>query len=259
MKKIFVLLLVLIMSIQPIVTANHVEELSEIKSLLETGNIKNYETILIPLRGDPSGFNIEPTDDLSTIRFGDGVAGYKVDFEALAVAKSEGKTEITPYLIEENKYYFPIFVSGRAVAMAEIIKEDGLYRVFCVSAGTLFDNFIVAFENIDLSSAKYVTETTAINGLVVDDGMNELFLDLNYSNHSASKEIPNGNITSGNLVNDFMQRKGTSAEKSAEAVKIGGGSEETVNKSFNGEYVIPLILLICGGAVFVLRQKRKKT
>ena len=58
MKKILALICISMLRLTSVVMAESSNDLIEIKSLLENGKIKIYETILIPLKGDPLNFNI---------------------------------------------------------------------------------------------------------------------------------------------------------------------------------------------------------
>ena len=220
MKKIVLLIFIFIFGINIMASANVNNELNEIALLLENGTIKNYESILIPLKGDPEGFNILESDDLSTISFGDGIKGYKVDFKKLKKAYDNGEKNVLPYLVEDNKYYFPIVVSGREVATAEIVKNDSGYKILCVS------NENNLKENIDFKNAKYIKQTTIINGFLINDGNNEIFVDLDKPIDAKS--------TNDNVINDFIKRM-----ESSQGGLIGGGSFFE-----NSSYTLLLILLI---------------
>ena len=221
MKKIVLLICIFIFGINIMASANVNNELNEIALLLENGTIKNYESILIPLKGDPEGFNILENDDLSTISFGDGIKGYKVDFKKLKKAYDNGEKNVLPYLVEDNKYYFPIIVSGREVATVEIVKDDSGYKVLCVS------NENNLKENIDFKNAKYIKQTTIINGFLINDGNNEIFVDLDKPIDAKS--------TNDNVINDFIERMGSS-----QGGLIGGGSSFDDNSNI----VVLTILII---------------
>ena len=221
MKKIVLLICIFIFGINIMASANVNNELNEIAFLLKNGTIKNYESILIPLKGDPEGFNILESDDLSTISFGDGIKGYKVDFKKLKKAYDNGEKNVLPYLVEDNKYYFPIVVSGREVATVEIVKDDSGYKVLCVS------NENNLKENIDFKNAKYIKQTTIINGFLINDGNNEIFVDLDKPIDAKS--------TNDNVINDFIERMGSS-----QGGLIGGGSSFDDNSNI----VVLTILII---------------
>lgn len=251
MKKWFVLMCVTMLMLTPVVAADSSNDLTEIKVLLESGRIKNYETIMIPLRGDPENFNILPTDDLKTISFGEGVEGYRVKFDELEDAYNSGEQKISPYLEKEDKYYFPIIVSGREVAMAEIIKKDGEYKVFSVSSGILFDNFIQIKDGIDLVHAKYISEGNAINGLVLNAGTEESFIDLDV----AENEVAVSTAKSKTLVEEFMERKIHSMGNSGE---LGGAGENTtIDKTDDVMCVAGVFLVLICLVVFLLVRKKK--
>ena len=220
MKKIVLLICIFIFGINIMASANVNNELNEIALLLENGTIKNYESILIPLKGDPEGFNILESDDLSTISFGDGIKGYKVDFKKLKKAYDNGEKNVLPYLVEDNKYYFPIIVSGREVATVEIAKDDSGYKVLCVS------NENNLKEKIDFKNAKYIKQTTIINGFLINDGKQEIFIDLDKPIDAKS--------TNDNVINDFIERM-----ESSQGVLTQGDSFFE-----NNSYTLLLILLI---------------
>jgi len=211
------------------------DELKDIALMLKNGTIENYESILIPLKGDPEGFNILKSDDLSTISFGDGIKGYKVDFKKLKKAYDKGEKNVLPYLVEDNKYYFPIFVSDREVATAEIVKTDSGYKVLCVSS----ENFTREKENIDLKKAKYIKQTTVLNGFLINDGKQEIFIDLD-KNESVS-EISAKDISTNNnsVMDDFIKRT-----ENSQGGLIGGGSSFDDS---NNTVILPILViaLIC--------------
>ena len=228
MKKTVILISILILTLNIMTSANANDELKDIAVLLENGTIENYESILIPLKGDPEGFNILKSDDLSTISFGNGIKGYKVDFKKLKKAYDNGEKNVSPYLVEDNKYYFPIIVSQREVATAEIIKTDSGYKVLCVSS----QNFSKEKENIDFKSAKYIKQTSIINGFLINDGKQEIFIDLDKPSTAKS--------ANDNVMSDFIERMNTS-----KAGLIGGGS------SFDNSSNISLLTILIITLVFV--------
>lgn len=194
---------------------------------------------------------ILPSDDLKTISFGAGVEGYKVNFDELEAAYNNGEQKISSYLEKEDKYYFPIIVSGREVAMAEIIKKDGEYKVFSVSSGILFDNFIQVKEDIELVHAKCISEGNAINGLVLIEGANESFIDLDV----AENEVAISTAKSQTLVEEFMERKIHSMENSGELGAAGGTTkpDKTGYRMCAAGVFVALICLV----VFLLVRKKK--
>lgn len=223
MKKIVLLVCIFILSINIMLSASPNNELNDIALLLKNGTIENYESILIPLKGDPEGFNISKSDDLSTISYGDGIKGYKVDFKKLKKAYDKGEKNVLPYLVEDNKYYFPIIISDREVATAEIVKNDSGYQVLCVSS----QNFSKEKESIDFKSAKYIKQTSVINGFLINDGKQEIFIDLDKPMVERS--------TNDSVITDFIKRM-----ESSQGGLIGG------NSSFddNSNIVVLTILII---------------
>lgn len=227
MKKTVLSVCIFILSINIMAWANVNSELNDIALLLKNGTIENYESILIPLKGDPEGFNILKNDDLTTISFGEGIKGYKVDFKKLKSAYNKGEKNVLPYLIEDNKYYFPIIISDREVATAEIEKTGSGYKVLCVSS----ENFSKERENIDLKNAKYIKQTTVINGFLINDGKQEIFIDLD---KPAAERSVNKSV-----IDDFIKR----AENSQGGL-IGGGSSF---EDSNNTVILPILViaLIC--------------
>lgn len=247
MKKIVLSVCIFILSLNIMVSANVNSELNDIALLLKNGTIENYESILIPLKGDPEGFNILKSDDLTTISFGEGIKGYKVDFKKLKSAYNKGEKNVLPYLIEDNKYYFPIIVSDREVATAEIVKTDSGYKVLCVSS----ENFSKERENIDFKNVKYIKQTTIINGFLINDGNKETFIDLD-KNESVS-EISTKDISTYNdsVMDDFIKR----AESSQNGL-IGGGSSF---EDSNNTVILPILViaLMCLSLLGVKKLKSK--
>ncbi len=189
-----VIICIFILIINVFASASENNELNDIALLLKNGTIENYESILIPLKGDPENFNILKSDDLNTISFGDGIKGYNVDLKKLKRAYDNGEKNVSPYLVEDNKYYFPIIVSKREVATAEIVKTDSGYKVLCVSS----QNFSKEKENIDFKSTKYIKQTSIINGFLINDGKQEIFIDLD-----KPTDIKSAN---DNVMIDFIER-----------------------------------------------------
>ncbi len=255
MKKLFTLICVTILLFGMTVTAEVSNEIADIEELLASGTIDNYETILIPLRGDPENFNITPEDDLNTIEFGEGVEGYAVDFVELEKAYKKGEEKVSSYLVKDNKYYFPIIVSGREIAVVEVIKSQEGYRVFCVTAGPLSDSFIREKKEIDFDSAKYVTDTTIINGFVVTDGTEEVFVDLDRADtYDVVGRTCNIKTNEDNLVEEFLKRR----SKNDETLKYGGGA--TMNDRENkGMIAIAIIFVVLSGILIYVFVRKKKT
>lgn len=160
------------------VYADSADELSTIREQLENKTIQNFGTIMAPLKGEPENFNILPEDDLETISFGEGVAGYTVTAEMVNEAYESGKEQISSYLVQNGTYYFPIIVSDRVAAMAEIVKTDDGYRVFGVFAGSISEHFAEAVKEIDITHAKYITAGAAVTGLLAEEKAQERFVDL---------------------------------------------------------------------------------
>lgn len=250
MKKIIFFMLTFTMLFSFCAFADSESEIAEIKGQLKNKTIENYEALLIPLKGDPENFNVRPTDDLNTIDFGDGIVVYKVNFQKLRQDSKKGKVnDVSSCLEEKNKYYFPVIISDREVAMAEIVKENGDYRVLCVSCGDIFDNLINVKENIDLSNAKYVTETNIINGFIVTDGKNESFLDLDSADGvSASK------VYSADVAKEFLNRKYNSITAGEYSDGYGENGNDDINK-----FIIFLIFVFCFfAALFAVKIKKYK-
>ncbi len=248
MKKILIITCTLLLVFNVFVYAENGGEIEKIKNLLETKTIKNYETILIPLKGDPKNFNITEEDDLRTIEFGEGVQGYSINKQKIKEAAEQKATMVEPYLERKDKWYFPIIVSDKEVAMAEIVKEGNEYKVLCVASGSIFDNFVREQKNVKMSDAKYVTEGIIINGFVVNKDNKETFIDLDMP--ESGNKIQTVNSTGKSVVELFNER----FEKvSTEGDKTFGGYGSTDNKM----YVVLLIMIIAVSTLFVIVKKKR--
>ena len=259
MKKILALICISMLILTSVVMAESSNDLIEIKSLLENGKIKNYETILIPLKGDPENFNILPTDDLKTICFGDGVEGYKVDFEALESSVESGENKVKSHLIKDGKYYFPIIVSEREVAMAEIVKENGESKVLCVSSGGIFENFVEAAKDINICEAYYVVEPSMINGFVVEDGNTEKFIDLDKVDFSTTLEPQSRMGNDENIAEIFLKRNSERVVTESDEVIIGGGHNGAANENniWNYVWIVTGLMILASFSIFVYKKKIK--
>ncbi len=259
MKKILVLVCITMLILTTVVIAESSNDLIEIKALLDSGKIKNYETILIPLKGDPENFNILPTDDLKTIRFGEGVEGYKVNFETLENSVKEGDNKVNPHLIKDGSYYFPIIVSEREAAMAEIVKENGEYKVLCVSSGGIFENFVEAAKDINIGEAKYVVEPSMINGFVLEEGNSEKFIDLDKAEFSTVSEQQRSLENSENVAEKFLKRNSERLTTESDDVIFGGGSHEASHKNEIWSYILIVLgLMVLASLSFIIYKKKMK-
>lgn len=253
MKKAIIIICIFVLLTNVVAGASISDELTEIKLLLEKGTIESYETILIPLKGDPENFNITPTDDLSTIQFGNGVEGYTVDFTKLEQAYNNGEKNASPYLVKENKYYFPVIVSGREVAITEIVKNESGFRVLCVTAGSVSENFIKAEKNIDLANAKYINHTSIINGFILNNGEKEVFVDLDEPISDDMIDTVNLKSEEDSVIKDFIERNSTTEDR----LLIGGGASGTDNKINVTLYIVFVVVAVIGTSIICITKRAK--
>ena len=253
MKKIIIFSCLFVFIFNVCVLANESSELDEIKAKLENKTIENYETILIPLNGDPENFNIQPTDDLKTIRFGEGVVGYGVNYDEIMEASENGDNQVSEYLDANGSYYFPVIVSDRAVATVEVVKTDTGYKVLCVASGSISDHFIEAQQVINLNNAKYVKEANIIDGFVVTENGNEYFIDLDSVENEVGIQTVNSNHEQ-NVV-ELCKSRIKSTQNDGQDITGGGGKSASTNKPLIAISGV-LIIMIVGG-ILIFKKKRR--
>ncbi len=249
MKKILILTCVLLSLFNVCSYAESIDEIDVIKNLLETKTIKNYETILIPLQGDPENFNITDNDDLKTITFGNGIQGYSISEQKIKEAIEKQATRVEPYLEKRDKWYFPIIVSNREVAMAEIVKEENEYKVLCVASGSIFDNFVRQQKNVNLDEVKYVTKGVIINGFVINNDDVERFIDLDVSVNN--NDLQTINTQEKNVVEIFSERFDQAA---VEGEKTSGGYGYEGSNIF---YIVVAVILISACALYLIIKRKR--
>ncbi len=249
MKKILILTCLLLLLLNVCSYAESTDEIDVIKNLLETKTIKNYETILIPLQGDPENFNITDSDDLTTITFGDGIQGYSISKQKIKEATEKQATRVEPYLEKRDKWYFHIIVSNREVAMAEIVKDDNDFKVLCVASGSIVDNFVKEQKNVRLSEVKYVTEGVIINGFVINNDDVERFIDLDKSVND--NNLQTVNTQEKNVVQIFSERfEGTAIE--SEKTSGGYGNEDS-----NIFYTVMMVILLSACVLYLIIKRKR--
>ncbi len=250
MKKIILVVCMLMLLLVQAVSADNTSELDTIKLMLENKTIGNYETIITPLKGDPEGFNVLPDDDLTAVEFCNGVQGYNVDFEKLEEAYKNGEDKVFPYLIKDNKYYFPVIVSGREVAVVEIIKTGDTYKVLCVTSGSVSDNFIELKKHMNIDNAKYVVQNPIINGFVVSIGEAETFIDADAPMQvdSEARIVSNDRMS---VAQEFLNRYSGDEDIYYE---LGGNSGK--NTSVTAPIVCVVIVVLLAVVLYIVLRKK---
>lgn len=235
--------------------AEDINYAEDIKEKLENKTIKSYHTVLAPLKGDPEHFNILPTDDLNTIQFGDGVRAYRIDYKTLKEAYNQQSKDIKNVLIASDSYYFPVIVSGRPVAMAEVVVNNGEYKVISVASGSIFDNFIQTIERVDIEKAKYVKSEPVANGFILEGAKGQQFIDLD-----SDLSVVRVDNTEYDLISDFHNRY-ENAAKSEDLIGAGNFSKDNESTDLSGDYSLAIILIallvLC--VLIAVYKKRKNT
>lgn len=244
-----------------VVTFAESSDIEEIQKLLKQGSIEGYNTILIPLKGDPANFNIKPTDNIKNIQFDKGLEGYTFRFDLLKniINNDTNNLDINELIITKNQYYFSVVISGRNIGMAEVHKIDNKYKVISMSSGGLLKNIKKATEIIEKSYKNkdiktfYIQEYPYFNGYLIKTDEEYSFIsieDVTYDNKIQSFEI----IPSKDLLDEIYSKyKGM---KSSDNKLSGGGiiANKEDNESFLLMGVISVLLI--GGLVFLIIRKR---
>lgn len=253
MKKIIILSLFLLFIFNMSVFADGTSELAKIKELLENKTIENYETIIAPLKGAPEDFNIKPDDDLSTIRFGEGFKCYEIDNDKFLKAVKNGVDKVTDCLKPSGTYYFPIIVSERPVDVVEIVNKGDGYRVLCVHAGSLADNFIKVAEALEFKNVKYVKVRNDIDGFVVIENGLERYIELDVADietETANKDEKQNVVQLFNEKLEVTQNDGQ--------MLIGGGGGITEQKNNKMPITAVVFVLVAVAVILVIIFLKKK-
>lgn len=152
--------------------ADFADDQKEVESIVRQLNdktIENYETVTIPLKGNPEDFNILPTDDLSTIEFRNGLAEYTFNLSALRESAKRGEKNRQSALERRPDYQLPVYVSDRAVALAYVQKEGDGYSVYSVGSGSLTDRIVHFLESHDENEPYYYVNDSVITGIFAGD------------------------------------------------------------------------------------------
>lgn len=229
------------------------DKLMEIHEQLTSKTINNYHTIIAPLQGDPENFNIRPSDDLNTIRFGDGYIGYDFDYNLLEKNYKKGKQKLEDVLVETPRYYFPIIVSDRPVALATINETTDGYKVISVSAGSVSDNFFDVVNNKSGEGVKYIYAPSIATGFLITDHGAEQFVDLD----TVDESTPNTRSTEDNLVKVMYERY--QIAKSSSGLTGSAGIDTTVPNAPNQSYImlVPVAVLVVAGASYLYIRRKK--
>lgn len=262
MKKIFAFIVsfcIFSMMFNMVLFADEKESVEEIRQMLLDKTIQNYETVLVPLRGDPENFNIRPTDDLDTITFGKGAALYSINFELLKKNCKAGKETVSEALKEPNRYVFPVIVSDRVVATVEVIREGNGYRVFSVCSGSMSEKIAKTVDSLQMEDAKYIDVPPIINGFLIKKPDGEQFLNLktDTEDYEAYNEYNKAKSAGpDNLAELFLKLY---EDVRAESGLTGGGGVDAAEKQPYTAIVVWGIVglaVLSGIIIFIYRRKR---